>query len=116
MLISFITKKTLVSLSIILVCLMVFSACSAGNNPTDSNNTTKSDSNTPAANQKSGDTTKTGKISEISDKYYLQEVGGIPEQIESLSVDLGMYVGQTITVTGQFSGDTLFVGSISVLE
>jgi len=94
--------------SLIFVFGFIFSACSASEPASTPNN---SGAAIPA-DQKSGDTTKTGTISEISGKYYLQQPGGIPEQIESLSVDLGMYVGQTVTVTGQFSGDTLFVGSV----
>jgi len=95
-------------ISLVFVCGFIFSACSASSPTSTPNN---SGAVVPA-DQKSGDTTKTGMISEISGKYYLQQAGGIPEQIESLSVDLSMYVGQTVTVTGQFSGDTLFVGSV----
>lgn len=66
----------------------------------------------PAADQKSGDTTKTGTLTESNGKYFLQEPGGQPEMIESYVVDLSQYVGSSVTVTGQYSGDTLFVGEI----
>lgn len=99
-------------ISLIFVSGFIFSACSASNNVSNPTSNQNNSGAVVPADQKSGNTTKTGTISEISGKYYLQQPGGIPEQIESLSVDLGMYVGQTVTVTGQFSGDTLFVGSV----
>ena len=66
----------------------------------------------PAATQKSGTTTKTGKVSNINGVFYLQETGQTPKEIDSYSVELKDYVGQMVTVSGQYSGDTLFVGSI----
>ena len=62
--------------------------------------------------QKVGDTTKTGKITTISGRFYLTEAGQTPKEIASDAVELSEYVGKTVTVTGQYSGDTLFVGSI----
>lgn len=67
----------------------------------------------PAADQKSGDTVKTGVISMAGGKFFLAEVGMSPKEVESYVVDLAEYVGQTVTVTGQYSGDTLFVGEIN---
>lgn len=64
----------------------------------------------PAA--KSGTTTKTGEISKQGDRYYIEEAGQSPKEVDSYAVDLGMYLGQTVTVSGQYSGDTLFVGSV----
>ena len=66
----------------------------------------------PGATEKSGTTTKVGKITETAGKFYLQEAGQTPKEIESYVVELSEYVGQTVTVSGQYSGDTLFVGSI----
>jgi hypothetical protein len=62
--------------------------------------------------EKVGDTTKTGVISFSAGRYFLAEAGQTPREIESYVVELGDYVGKTVTVTGQYSGDTLFVGSI----
>lgn len=67
---------------------------------------------TPSASEKQGNTTKTGVISQVNGQFYLQQSTGTPELIESLSVDLSEYVGQTVTLTGQYSGDTLFIGSV----
>jgi hypothetical protein len=66
----------------------------------------------PAADQKSGETIKTGIVSEAGGSFFLQEAGDTPREVESYSVDFSEYVGQTVTVTGQYSGDTLFVGQI----
>lgn len=71
-----------------------------------------SSSDTTQSENKQGDTTVTGTITESGGTYFLQQTGGIPEAIDSYSVDLDAYVGQTVTVTGQYSGQTLFVGSI----
>jgi len=62
--------------------------------------------------QKQGDTTKTGKISGSPGQFFIQEGSKTPESIDSYSVDLSTYVGQTVTVVGQYSGDTLFVGEV----
>ncbi len=74
--------------------------------------TTSKKSAAPAANEKSGTTTKTGKITGSAGKFYLQESNQIPKEIDSYVVDLNEYVDQTVTVSGQYSGDTLFVGSV----
>ena len=66
----------------------------------------------PGATEKSGTTTKVGKITSNDGKFYLQEAGQIAKEIESYVVDLSVYVGQTVTVSGQYSGDTLFIGSV----
>ena len=65
----------------------------------------------PAA-QKQGDTTKTGVISASGGVYFLTETGASPKMIDSYSIDFADYVGQTVTVTCQYSGDTLFVSRI----
>ncbi|MBU2543685.1 hypothetical protein KJ707_03955 [Patescibacteria group bacterium] len=66
----------------------------------------------PAAEQKRGDTSKTGMITQSGTTFFLNVTGQQAEIIESYAVDLSAYVGQTVTVTGQYSGDTLFVGKV----
>lgn len=66
----------------------------------------------PTTNQKVGTTTKTGVISNSAGVFYLQEAGKTPKEIDSYTVELSDYIGQKVTVSGQYSGDTLFVGSI----
>ncbi len=81
---------------------------------TNFNSAPAAESNTqaPAADQKQGDTSKTGTISQSGTIFFINVVGQEPEIIESYGVNLADYVGQTVTITGQYSGDTLFVGSI----
>jgi len=62
--------------------------------------------------EKQGETTKTGVIIENNGQFLLQAAGAAPLGIDSYSVELKDYTGQTVTVTGQYSGDTLFVGQI----
>ena len=72
----------------------------------------KSTQTPPTTNQKVGTTTKTGTITTSNGVFYLQEAGQTPKEIDSYTVELGDYVGETVTVSGQYSGDTLFVGSV----
>ncbi len=73
---------------------------------------TNSKTTNPSATEKSGTTTKTGKIGSSGGVFTLQEAGQTPKEIDSYVVDLSKYVGKTVTVTGQYSGDTLFVGAV----
>lgn len=99
--------KKLLLLSVLVLSGFVFAGCG------------KQQNQQPAATrgpatstEKVGDTTKTGVISFSDGRYFLAEAGQTPKEIDSYAVDLSQYVGQTVTVTGQYSGDTLFVGSI----
>ncbi len=62
--------------------------------------------------EKKGDTTLSGKISASGETYMITATGKAPQGIDSYTVDLKQYVGKTVKVTGQFSGDTLFVSKI----
>lgn len=62
--------------------------------------------------QKTGDTTKTGVILKIGTKYYIQESGKQPSEVDSYSINFSSYVNKSVTIAGQYSGDTLFVGKI----
>ncbi|MFZ5438331.1 MAG: hypothetical protein ACOZAK_04745 [Patescibacteria group bacterium] len=96
--------KKLLLLSFVLFSGVIFAGCIQQQPKT---------TNTPAqTTEKVGDTTKTGTISFSDGRYFLAETGQTPKEIDSYAVDLSAYVGQRVTVTGQYSGDTLFVGSI----
>ncbi len=94
-------------LLIILVAGTIFSACTQSQAPSE-----QFDGQVPAADQKQGDTSKTGTISQSGAVFFINVVGQEPEIIESYAVELADYVGQTVTIIGQYSGDTLFVGSV----
>ncbi|MBW7944432.1 hypothetical protein H3C70_03470 [Patescibacteria group bacterium] len=79
--------------------------------------TTSTEEQNPAmTTQKQGDTTMSGQLIQLGEKYYLQRTGESQQEVDSYSVDLASYVGQTVTITGQFSGDTLFAGKIETQQ
>lgn len=65
-----------------------------------------------SAEEKVGDTTLKGMISKVGENYFITVAGQTPKEIDSYAIKLDTYVGQTVTVTGQYSGDTLFVGKV----
>ena len=64
------------------------------------------------AEEKIGDTSVTGMISASGENYLISAPGKAPKGLDSYAVDLKQYVGKTVTVTGQYSGDTLFVSKV----
>ncbi len=66
-----------------------------------------------APTNKVGKTTKTGVVSKANGKYYLQVSNQPLLEIDSYSIDLSDFPGKTVTVTGEYSGNTLFVGEIN---
>ena len=99
-------KKSLMLAALVIGSGLTFAGCGA--EPVTTPQTTQ----TQGTTEKVGDTTKTGTISFTDGRYFLAEAGQTPKEIDSYAVDLSSYVGQKVTVTGQYSGDTLFVGSI----
>ena len=65
-----------------------------------------------SSDQKVGDTTLSGIISQTGDQFMLTISGQPPKTLDSYKIDLKTYVGKKVKVTGQYSGDTLFVSSI----
>ncbi len=62
--------------------------------------------------QKKGDTTLSGKLTNKGGKYFLERVGQAPQEVNSYGVDLSVYTNKNVTITGQFSGDTLYAGKV----
>lgn len=102
-------NSKLLLLGLVITTSVSFAACMPGS---DVSNTNNLDGSTPAATEKQGETAKTGMITELNGVYYINQAGQVSEMIESLAVDLSQYVGQEVTVVGQYSGDTLFVGRV----
>ncbi len=96
------------NLLIILSAGLIFSACTKSTTAPSS----QGGAQAPAADQKQGDTSKTGTISQSGSIFFINVIGQEPEIIESYAVELVDYVGQAVTITGQYSGDTLFVGKV----
>jgi hypothetical protein len=100
--------RTLSSLLVVGSLALLLSGCLGTTQAPSATQTTQ-----PAV-EKTGNTTKIGVISKIGEKYFLTESGKQPAEVDSYAIDLGGYVGKNVTIVGQYSGDTLFVGDISV--
>ena len=99
--------KTYLLLSL-LVSGAVLSGCVGEITPTATDQTDQR----PGIEAKQGDTTKSGTLVKQGSKYYLKSAAGVLDEVETYAVDFEAYVDKAVTVTGQYSGDTLFVGMI----
>lgn len=108
------TMKKYILITAIGLSGFIFAGCTKQKNATQqpATNPATQQGASQKSTQKVGDTTKTGTITTISGRFYLTEAGQTPKEIDSYAVELSEYVGKNVTVTGQYSGDTLFVGSI----
>jgi hypothetical protein len=103
--------KKLILLSSLVLFGITLSGCINNANQTPAA-TNQGDTTKPAIEQKQGDTTITGTITKAGSSFFITEAGKAPKGIDSYAIDLSQYEGQTVTITGQYSGDTLFVGKI----
>ncbi|MGD9129693.1 MAG: hypothetical protein PVJ09_04365 [Candidatus Woesebacteria bacterium] len=104
-------KKSFFIFTMLVLMSMSLSACTKSA-PDSSGGAGSEQGSAPAASEKKGDTSKTGRIGGAEGNYFLTEADQSIVQIKSYSIDLGQYVGQTVTITGQYSGDELFVGKV----
>ncbi len=95
---------------LLLVSGVLFSAC------TRSSSTVQPADEPTGIEAKQGDTTKTGVLVKQGEKYYIKSTSGAMEEVDSYAVDFRQYENKAVSATGQYSGDTLFVGSIIVTE
>jgi hypothetical protein len=106
-------KNFSLGLGLVLTAGMVLAGCTSKTSPgpvTAPGSTTQGGA--MKAEEKKGDTSMTGMISASGDNYLITAAGKAPKGLDSYAVDLKQYVGKTVTVTGQFSGDTLFVSKV----
>lgn len=99
-------KKSLTLLVVLVFSAGFFSACVKGNSTTDSMNST-------GLEQKNQDISLSGTISKNGELYFITDSAGAIHDVETYSVDFELYVGKQVTVTGQYSGNTLYVTEIS---
>lgn len=59
-----------------------------------------------------GDTTLSGKLTQSGDKFVLLDSTGKQTEVDSYKIEFTDLVNKDVTVTGQFSGDTLFVSKL----
>lgn len=76
----------------------------------------KNDSESGISNeleQKNAVITITGILSKNGELFFVTDSTGVIHDVESYAVSFDQYVGKTVTVSGQYSGDTLYVTEIS---
>lgn len=99
-------KKLFTFFMIVVVSSAVFSGCSLLENSTYS---MKNDE----YEQKNSEVTLTGMLSKNGEIYFITDSAGTLHDVETYSVSFDEYVGKSVTVSGQYSGNTLFVTEIS---
>lgn len=88
-------NKTLIATSLVLSLGVVFGGCSFVAKQADVTTETPTKS-------------LTGVVSVSNGVYFLKQDSGVTTTIDSRKIKLADYVGKTVTLTGEFSGSTLF--------
>ncbi len=102
------TPRFFFTLLIIFFFVFTASGCLPSTQETDQKNTQVSQDSL----NKSGFTTLKGTLTQQGTSFLLQTVSG-PIVLQSLELDLSTFTGQSVTVTGKYSGDELFVSEIT---
>lgn len=100
--------KDMKTLFILLVSSLILSGCAA--TPSSQTETQTSPS---TESEKSGFTTQTGKLTVKTKSTALLQTTTGSVELESYEIDFTPYGGKTVSVTGKFSGDTLFASSVT---
>ena len=99
-------KKIFTFSLVMITSFVLFSSCSHINNSFDS---TTSDQ----LEQKNDSFSLTGVMSKNGDVFFLTDSTGAIHDIESYSVDFESYLGNEVTVSGEYSGNTFFVTQVT---
>lgn len=92
-------------LSILIIASVMLTGCASSLSSTVGSS--------PTVQQKAVNTTLTGTITKAGGKFYISSVGQATKELDSYTVKLDDYVGKKVSVTGQYSGITLFVDTVS---
>lgn len=98
-------KKTA---ALLVVCAIIFSGCQI-QKTIDTNVSETKMLDDP---KKEGDSSISGLLVKVGDTYNIVGVDGKHTEVDSYKIDLSEYVNKQVVLTGQYSGDTLFVGSV----
>lgn len=98
-----VTKSKFQMPIVLTLCAVVLFGCTQSGNPTTP---------TPVVQQKAPDTTLTGTVNTAAGKYFISAPGKPTTELDSYTVKLADYVGKRVSVTGQYSGTTLFVDRV----
>jgi len=90
---------------LLLSSALVFSGCTSTATPSE-------ELAPGVSTEKSGDNELTGTIVKNGDKYYIKPSGQPQQEVDSYNIDLSSFENQTVTITGQYSGTTLFAGKV----
>lgn len=63
-----------------------------------------------------GNTTLEGVVSFADGRYFLKDSNNDLSEVDSLQLSLQPYIGNQVKVTGQYSGDTLMISKIEVMD
>lgn len=102
------TRYFIFSICIVFFISLFSSGCLPVATPSGETNPTSTDQE---LTQKSGFTTLNGTISQQGTLFLLQTNSG-PVTLQTFELDLSEYAGKTVSVTGKYSGDELFVSEI----
>ena len=92
-------KNIFVICSFVLISSFIFSSC---------NSSSKSEQYL----EKNQEIVLTGRITKSGSGYILTTSSGKIQELESYTIEFANYINQTKTVTGEFSGNTLFVTQV----
>lgn len=86
------------------LCLfaLVFAGCSQS-----------STASAPVVQEKAVNTTLVGTVTKTGGKFFIQPTGKSTTELDSYAIKLDHYVGKKVSVTGQYSGITLFVDVVN---
>ena len=91
-------KRKLLALSLLISASLLFGGCLVAK-PAD-------------LTTESPDITLTGTVVQAGNRFSLDIEGKPAVELDSRQVTLGNYAGKSVSVTGQYSGTTLFVSKI----
>lgn len=90
----------------LLASTFVFSGCSIFSQPTP----------TPVPQKKNINTTLEGTVVQTAAGFAIQTSATTPIGIDSYEIPVKIYLQQKVRATGQYSGDTLFVDNIEMIQ
>ncbi len=100
-------KKLFAFLVLIVASSLMFSGCSLLQNGSETMENEEYE-------QKNAEVTLVGSLSKNGELYFITDSTGALHDVETYSVSFDEYVGKSVTVSGQYSGNTLFVTKISL--
>lgn len=100
------SKYLTLSLVVLSCTAVLLSGCAVGQQETTGQ--------TPAANleDKNTEIEVSGVVSGSGENFFITDGSGKVHSVDSYSIEFANLVGTTVTVSGQYSGDTLFVSEL----